>query len=438
MASLQSVNILVQLMVVPALALNWGLALYGQWLMLTAIPMFLAASDFGFSTAASNRIIGEVARAERDEALVTFQTALRMIHLLTGAIAIAGFGVAMLLPGEVLAVEGGMNGSEARLALIIMIAYGLMTLQELLFAGVSRAEGRQAAALGIRGTIMLVEGIAVLLVAMLGGGPVEAAVCYLAIRSIGIVWAASLAKRCAPWMRVGVAAIQPERLRALLRPAISAAVLPLSNAAYLQGTALAIGVAAGPAAVPLFTSLRTASRVGLQLTNTIVVPLMPEITAAHARGDRALLARLGGLLLSVNVVAGPVFGAVVVLFGAELLDLWTQGTIRPPQGLITLVGIALAFAVVWNSVAAMLLAINRHGTYSYAFVVAAIVGVASTWVLTRDFGVSGAGVAMVAVDASMCIVVLVSLRRNIGRLEFSRAALAAVLPRRVRDKMGRM
>jgi O-antigen/teichoic acid export membrane protein len=425
----------VQLAIIPVLAIKWGLVLYGQWLMLVTIPMFLAASDFGFSTAASNRIIGEVARGERGEALVTFQSALRMILLLTGGIAALAVAGGLLLPDSMLAAEGGMSGVEARTALLVMVAYGLMTLQEMLFAGVSRAEGKQAAALAIRGTIMLFEGIAILLVVLFGGSPVEAAVCYLVIRTAGIAWAASLARRSAPWMRIGFAAATRDRLRELLRPAISAMVLPLSVAAYLQGTALAIGLAAGPAAVPLFTSLRTASRVGLQLVNTLVVPLMPEITSAHARGDERLLARMAGLLLMVNGLAGPIFGAGVVFFGAELLELWTQGVIQPPQAMITLMGISLTFAILWYPMGDMLLAINKHETYSYAFAVVAIGGVALTWILTRSLGVTGAGAANLAVDSVMFAIVVMSLRRNIGKLEFSRAAIVSVLPAGLRLRL---
>lgn len=65
---------LTQLIMVPVLALSWGITIYGQWLMLSALPMFLAASNPGFGIVAGNRLIAEVARDERDEALKTFQT----------------------------------------------------------------------------------------------------------------------------------------------------------------------------------------------------------------------------------------------------------------------------------------------------------------------------------------------------------------------------
>lgn len=427
----------VQLAIIPVLAVKWGLPLYGQWLMLVTVPLFLAASDFGFSTAAGNRIIGEVARGDRRQALVTFQTALRMVLQLTVAMALVAGLAGLLIPGAMLAAEGGMRGEQARAVLLVMTVYGLVTIQELLFSGVARAEGRQARAMAIRATTMLVEGLVVLLVVLIGGQPLTAAFCYLGARTVGVAAQIGLARRSAPWLRLGFAHASAARLRELLRPALAAMVLPLSFATYLQGTALAIGLAAGPAAVPLFTSLRTASRVGIQLTNTLIVPLMPEITAASARDDRRLLARLGGLLLMVNAIAGPVFGAAIVLFGAPLLDIWTRGVIQPPQAMITLVGVGLMLGILWNPIAAMLLAINRHETYSYAFGGAALTCVGLTYLLTREFGVTGAAAASVLLDAFMLAVVVLSLRRNVGSLEFGRSSIAAVVPRRWRSKFAR-
>jgi hypothetical protein len=39
-----------------------------------------------------------------------------------------------------------------------------------------------------------------------------------------------------------------------------------------------------------------------------------------------------------------------------------------------------------------------------------------------------------AIDAIMLVVVMVSLRRNVGRLEFSRSALVLLLPARWRSR----
>ena len=52
----QVVQILIRLGEVPLLLHFWGTQLYGEWLMLTAIPAYLAIADGGFTGAASREM----------------------------------------------------------------------------------------------------------------------------------------------------------------------------------------------------------------------------------------------------------------------------------------------------------------------------------------------------------------------------------------------
>ena len=48
----QAVQIFIRLAEVPLLLSFWGTQLYGEWLMLSAIPVYLTISDGGFAEAA--------------------------------------------------------------------------------------------------------------------------------------------------------------------------------------------------------------------------------------------------------------------------------------------------------------------------------------------------------------------------------------------------
>ena len=58
----QLVTIVVQLMGVPIFLNAWGPRLYGEWLILFAIPAYFSISDLGFSQSAANDMTGRVAR----------------------------------------------------------------------------------------------------------------------------------------------------------------------------------------------------------------------------------------------------------------------------------------------------------------------------------------------------------------------------------------
>lgn len=210
-----------QLAMVPILATAWGLEVYGQWLLLTTIPIFLAASDFGFGTAAGNRLTAEVAKGDYDDALCTFQSALAVMILCTVGILALCLCATALLPDAMLAADRGMDGQSARQVLAVMCVFGLVALQSSLFMAVMRAEGLFAQTTSLYATMQLGEGIAVMAVALSGGSPVVAAIAYFTVRSLGVGGQAFLALRRARWLRLGWASGSKARVRELLRPALA-------------------------------------------------------------------------------------------------------------------------------------------------------------------------------------------------------------------------
>lgn len=428
---------LVQLIMVPALAVHWGLALYGQWLMLMAVPFFFATSDLGFVTAAGNRLIGEAARGDFDDARLTFRSARRLVALLTGGIFALGSLAVVLLPGHLLQVAGGMDAATAKQAVICLLLYSLLTLNAQLYICVATAAGRQAQAIALFATTQIVEGAAVLASVAAGGGPGSVAIVYAVM---GLVYFGSQlihAHRHAPWLRGVHVDGAGRRLRELLRPALAAMVIPLSQAAYMQGTVIALGAAAGSATVPLYTSLRTICRIALQLASTLAIPLAPVFTAAHAQANARRMARTAGVLLVATLAISIPLGVIVAVFGQPLMSAWTAGAIRPPQPLVIAMGLSLVFAVVWGALSFLLLGANRHEAFATAYMPLSLMAVAATYLLAGQFGVFGTALANLALEIAMTVIVVVSLRRLVGRFEFGRDAFLAILPEHWRGRFGK-
>jgi O-antigen/teichoic acid export membrane protein len=430
MAYGKSVTALIQLAMVPVLATTWGVELFGQWLLLSTIPAFLVASDFGFGTAAGNRLIGEVADSRQDEALATFQSALLMIAGCAAIVALVGLVIAALIPDSILALPGALDGGAVRKIVIVLTAYGLVGMLGILFIAAMRSQGAFARSTTFEATVQLAEGLAVIGVALAGKGPLQAALALLAVRSCGLIGHVGLALHHAPWLKLGFGTASRARTRELFRPAIAAMMLPLASAGYLQGTALAVGAAAGVAAVPIYTSLRTLSRVILQLLMTVNLPILPEFTAAFAKGNREWVLRAAGGIGSFNALAGIVGALGFGLLGEWLFVIWTNGTIAPPLVMIWLTAAAIAAATTWNPLSNLLLAVNRHERFTFWFVAAATVGIGLTYVAVLRFGVTGAALANLALDLFMLACVVRMVGQEFGRLPFGWRAMAILLPKR--------
>jgi len=68
------VTALIQLGSVPVLLHVWGVAKYGDWLLLSAIPSYLTLSDLGLGDASGSEMSMRVAASDREGALETFQS----------------------------------------------------------------------------------------------------------------------------------------------------------------------------------------------------------------------------------------------------------------------------------------------------------------------------------------------------------------------------
>ena len=85
----QAVSFSIQFGSVPLLLSAWGAHTFGLWLVISAIPSYLALSDFGFSAAASNDMTLAAARGAYAEARAVFQSVLVLNGLVSlGVVAI--------------------------------------------------------------------------------------------------------------------------------------------------------------------------------------------------------------------------------------------------------------------------------------------------------------------------------------------------------------
>lgn len=406
--------------------------MYGQWLMLASVPAFLAACDLGFGQAAGNRLIGEVAQGHQSAARSTFQSAFAVVLASSASILALALCVAALVPARLLTVSGGMDGGSARMVLVVMCIYGVIAMQSILFMAVQRAHGAYALSVGYDTTVQLAEGLAVVGIALAGGTPLSAACAYLSIRSAGVAGHVLLARHLATWLSPGFRHATRARMTEMLRPALAAVMMPLAQAAYLQGTALAVGAAAGAASVPIFTSLRILSRAGLQMIYAFNLPILPEFTGEHARGNGPWLAKVTAAMTTFNALIGCAAALFLLTAGDALLRWWTRGAITAPYAMIALTSAALLAGAVWNPLASYLLAVNRHERLTYVFIGTSSIFLILNYMLVRIWGITGASVANLLLDLSMLVVALLQVRSVTGPFRVGPTALATLFRLRQR------
>lgn len=376
---------------VPVLIHAWGVERYGAWVMLTAIPTYLSLSDFGFATAATNDIAMNVARGERDEAVEVLQS-VWALNLLVGAITLA-LAIAAATGMLLLHRSPGLAPTVVALA-----AYAASCLLSRVILGAFRGTGFYTRGTLLYDGMQFLEGCLSLGVALLGGGFFAVATALLAGRLVSTLAASILLRKTNPWMPLGLRRASKSTLRRLLGPAFASMTIPVALALNMQGIALVVGAMISPGATAVLAATRTVSRIAVQVISAINRAMIPELSAASARGDERARQRL--LLvnkLMLLVVALPATIGFAVL-GRPVIAIWTSGRIHPPLAVVVLLAVAMGLQCIWFFGTNLLSATNGHGRMAPGLLTCSLAAVLLSLPLSRAFGLTGAAASVVLAE----------------------------------------
>jgi O-antigen/teichoic acid export membrane protein len=159
-----------------------------------------------------------------------------------------------------------------------------------------------------------------------------------------------------------------------------------------NGTVIMIAALSGPAAVPVFTTVRTLANLWTNVTNVLTAPLLPEVVRYHATNEGQKMVTISEAYwvlvgTAVNLGVLITYPAIGPMYGY-----WTSHAVALDQSLLCLL---LAGVVVIN--VGGLLALYLNGINSLRVVLAASVirGVLSLLVggfLFKYFGLAGFGI----------------------------------------------
>jgi len=400
----QGVVILIQLVGVPILLYYWGTRLYGEWLILFAIPSYLSRTDLGFSISAANDMSAQVSRGDRAGARAVYQSLAALVFsiALLGLLAVSAL-VAVAPLREWLHLSA-LSDREARWVLGLLAASVMVKLMDGVNHAGFRANGDYPLHVTIHLTGLLFQNLGVWAAAALGYGPLGAAVAYLLVPLVEVPAAGLWLSKRHGWLSIGLRHAELSQLRRLFRPALANFAMPLSQAINVQGMILVVGATLGPVAVVVFSTLRTLTRMVVRMVTSVSEATEPELAFAWGADDRTLIAQLyvhslrAGLWASLAAMLGLFLG------GRWILAVWTHGKVIMDVTLFHwLLATALA-SVLWNGSVTLLKAANQHLRAAVWYVVtsAAAVGLAAV-LLHVTANLAYAGVALLLMDLSMAV-----------------------------------
>lgn len=434
----QAVQIFIRLAEVPLLLGFWGTRLYGEWLMLAAIPACLAICDGGFAGAASREMSMRSGAGDRSGALALFQSTwifLLFVSMGFGLLAFVAVQVAPLPEWLGLKV---MDPATVKLVTLLLVAHVLVGFQAGIVYGGFYCEGRYAMGMVLNATMQWMEFGGLALAVALGGGPVEAAIGYLGGRIGGLFLMRLGLYRATPWLRFGWSVATLSEVRRIAAPAFASLAFPLGNALNIQGMRLLIGLLLGPPAVVVFSTLRTLTRLAMQPASVINRLIEPEMASAYGGNRHDVFRRLFNRSCQVALWMCAASCVVLGVFGERVLGIWTHGKVAMDWPLFTLLLLGAAANAVWYTALMAAYATNRH--VRVALVYSAVYGGAAfgiAYIFAKILGLRGVGLALLLSELVMGPYVLHKTFQLAGESWYSWLGQVARPPwfliRRIRD-----
>lgn len=432
----QLVTVGIQLISVPLFLHYWGVALYGEWLILSAIPAYLSLSDIGFASVAANDMTMRVAKGDKQGALEVYQSIwvfISAISLLVGsllALIIYSISVNGLFSISHISLE------STRLLLVVLMLYVLVGLQGGVLSAAYRCVGSYAYATVLNNTIRLTEWLLSIVALVLGGGVLVVAIVTLLIRWLGLIVMWAVLHKQESWLSLGYKQASMQRVRDLVKPAVAFMAFPLGLALSLQGMVLVIGMTLGSAAVVIFSAYRTLTRLLVQIITMLNQAIWPEISAAYGTGKMELVKKLHNKGSSVTFWIALLTVVTLGLIGELIVGVWTRHVFEQNQTLLLLMLATVFLNVLWQTSWVVLMATNQHQKITLAFIVTSASALLFAITTIEFFGINGAGLIVLIAELPMLYVTINSTLKLLNDDWFSYIKSTTSNPLRLISNLG--
>jgi O-antigen/teichoic acid export membrane protein len=402
----KSLNIITQLLWIPVFLSYWGVELYGEWLILSTIPAYLAISDLGFGHAAANEMAIKVSQGNRTQALAIFQATALLIIIMFLAIAVLGGIILYSVPFEQWLGFVQLSRQEALLTITFLFLKIAVSQQFGLLLSGFRCEGRYPLATMLNNALIFTQFISITIALIAGANPWQIAlVDFLVSISIFVLIRGFLRKQY-PWIHYGLPKKLKTILKAILAPALAFLVYPFTQLIVIQGTTLLTGVLLGSTAVVLYTTVRILTNVSLRLLEILTISVWPEISIAFGKKDFIKMRQLHRLGAQITLWLSILGFTTLVFVGEFIHTHWTGNRLEWNQTFFLLMILAAFVESLQIFSKVIPVATNQHVKMTQWLLINALISLPVLWGFIQVTGFYGIAYMLLLHNVVLSVIVL--------------------------------
>lgn len=410
-----------QLISVPICLEYWGKETYGSWLALYAVFMLVSSMNTGFVSYVGNKLNylyhqDQNALREHLASSITGLAVIGALQLSIGVAAMFSDGIVLLLG----VTPGTATDHRSSLALLVLIGTWVLSgsylgiLSRLL---IPTDLMYQSAWWSMGFQVSQFTGI--ILAAMLHFDMLQTSLLFAFLQfSIYLACAIYIRQKLPayyPWWR----GCRPHTGIKDLGRSMWLTASNLIQQGSTNGTVILVSALSGPAAVPVFITVRTLANLWTNVTNVLSTPLLPEVVRYHATGE-------GQKIVTISEAYWVLVGTAVnlgVLITYPLIELmygyWTAHTVAIDKSLLCLLLASVVVANVGGLITLYLNGINSLRVVLAASVIRGILSFGVGGILFYPFGLAGFGIGILGGE----ILALLVMGRYFVQRELSRQSV---------------
>lgn len=392
----QAVTILIQLSSVPILVSAWGLDKYGEWLLITAIPVYLAFSDFGLAATSANKITILFEKNRIKLANRIHQATFSITLILSILILFIAFSLQIAIDFD--SALQLTHFQNTGLLVTALIAHTLMSLQSNVFLTSFRAIKKLPTGIVINNFIRAIEWGIALAAVLYTNSEIYLIASLLIIRGVGMIALFTTGRHVNSKLVLNKFSLDKRSYKILLKPSLATMSFPIGLALMIQGFTILITTTLGGAAAAVFNIYRTLARLLIQAVAILNQALWPEITYAFANNDinsiKIIIKKSGMISICASLVTIP----IIFIFHEEIIYIWLNSNLPNNTALLSIVLISTIIHILWQRYWVFLMATNTHNKFSIAFLGASIFSLTIAYLLIKTTSLEMACLSLIAFE----------------------------------------
>lgn len=360
--------------IVPLYIKYWGIALYGDWLVITAITSFFVMSDMGLNNVSNNRFCMRYAEKNFSEC----NSLIINNIILIGSIGIIStISMIIFVLNTNLQLTLGLHAIDNSTAAFILVILCIQVFLNMLggvFDSIYNACHLASRATYINNFTKLAYAIILLLCIVFNIELKHLILCIIVPYILGFTFKIIDSRKYYRY-KLQLNSFDKKLFIKLITPSLSYLMFPMSNAISFQGYTLIVNYALGAPALVLFNTTRTLVNFIRTLVEAITHAIKPELAIAYGERNKVKLKRIYKKAIFVTLTLAALCCLFLLLFGNFIYRIWTDNTIAFNLTLMLSFMLVIILNTLQSSSSVVIHSTNNHQIVAIITLLSSTIGI---------------------------------------------------------------